>query len=496
METWKIIVLSCYFTIMVILSVYGIHRYFLVYLFYKHKKSEPKPKRLFSDLPGVVVQLPVFNEALVVERLIDSVCAFDYPRELLEIQVLDDSTDETCDIAQAAVDRWHAKGFDISRIHRTDRRGYKAGALEEGLKHTDKEFVTIFDADFVPKPGMIKEIIHHFTDDKIGMVQVRWGHINRTFSLLTRLQSILLDGHFVIEHTARNRSGRFFNFNGTAGIWRRSCIEDAGGWHHNTLTEDLDLSYRAQLKGWQFIYAFREVAPAELPIEMEAFKSQQHRWAKGSIQTARKNLGEIWKSNVPMKAKVEATFHLTSNVNYVLMIIVSFLMLPALLIRLNDPSATRSFLFDLSIFMAATTSVLSFYLASQREAYINWKRQILYFPMLLSLGIGLSVNNARAVLEAIFGHDVTFIRTPKYAITSQSEKKEARKTHRYRPQRALWVGLELFLGAYFVLITSIALYNGQLLTGFFLGLFMVGYLWVGSASLFQFRKAPSPIAAN
>jgi cellulose synthase/poly-beta-1,6-N-acetylglucosamine synthase-like glycosyltransferase len=251
------------------------------------------------------------------------------------------------------------------------------------------------------------------------------------------------------------------------------------------LTEDLDLSYRAQLKGWKFVYTFQEVAPAELPIEMEAFKSQQHRWAKGSIQTARKLLGEIWKAPIPLKTKLEATFHLTSNVNYVLMILVSMLMMPAFLIRLNDPSATRSFIFDLSIFMAATTSVLSFYLASQREAYKHWKRQIFYFPMLLSLGIGLSVNNARAVIEAIFGRDVTFIRTPKYDVTAGTSRKAAMKKRRYSPQKAVWTGFELLLGSYFVMITAIALTNGQYVTGFFFGLFMVGYLWVGGASLFS-----------
>ncbi len=483
MDTWKIIVLTCYFSIMAVLSVYGVHRYFLVFLYYRYKKHVPKPKKRFDELPGIVVQLPVYNEALVVERLIEAVCNFDYPRELLEIQVLDDSTDETRRIAQDVVDRKKAEGFDICRIYRIDRTGFKAGALANGLTRTDKEYVAIFDADFVPKPGMIREIVHHFTDSRIGMVQVRWGHINRSFSLLTRLQSILLDGHFVIEHTARNRSGRFFNFNGTAGIWRRSCIEDAGGWHYNTLTEDLDLSYRAQIKGWKFVYQFQEVAPAELPIEMRAFKSQQHRWAKGSIQTARKNLIDIWKSGIPLKNKLEATFHLTSNVNYVLMVLVAFLMLPAFLIRMNDPSAARSLLFDLSIFMAATTSVLSFYLASQREAYKNWKRQILYFPILLSLGIGLSVNNARAVLEAIFGKDVTFIRTPKYNVTSATGKKTPFK--RYTTKKAAWVGLELFLGIYFVFITGIALKNGHFLTGFFLSLFMVGFLWVGCASLWR-----------
>ena len=483
METWKIIVLSLYFAIMTVLSIYGFHRYFLVFLYYRYKKNVPKPASRFSELPGVVVQLPIFNEATVVERLINSVCALDYPRDRLEIQVLDDSTDETQKLARNLVEKKRAEGYDITYIHRVDRRGFKAGALEDGLKQTDKNLVAIFDADFVPKPDIFSEIIHHFTDKKVGMVQVRWGHINRKFSLLTRLQSIFLDGHFVIEHTARNRSGRFFNFNGTAGIWRRSCIVDAGGWHHNTLTEDLDLSYRAQLKGWNFVYHPQVVAPAEIPIEMGAFKSQQHRWAKGSIQTSRKILKDIWMSDVPLKSKIEATFHLTSNVNYVLMTLVSFLMLPAFLIRLNDPNVARSFLFDFTIFMAATTSVFTFYLTSQREVYKDWKRQLFYFPLLLSLGVGRSVNNARAVIEALFGKDVTFVRTPKYNVGAGTKRVGA-GTLRYKWNRKMfWTGLELFLGGYFVIIVSIALYNGHYLTGFFLGLFMVGYLWVGCASL-------------
>jgi len=490
METWKIVVLTTYFVLMGILSLYGLHRYFLVMLYYRHKKNAPKPAARYTSLPGVLVQLPIFNEAPVVERLIEAVCRFDYPKDRLEIQVLDDSTDSTCcRLAQDLVDRKQAEGFHIDRIHRVDRVGFKAGALANGLRHTDKDFVAIFDADFMPKPGMIEEIIHHFSDEKVGMVQVRWGHINRSYSLLTHLQSILLDGHFVIEHTARNRSGRFFNFNGTAGIWRRSCIDDAGGWHHSTLTEDLDLSYRAQVKGWQFVYDFYEVAPAELPIEMQAFKSQQHRWAKGSIQTAQKNLKPIWCSNVPLRNKIEATFHLTSNLNYVLILVASVLMLPALLIRVRDPSMVRSLFFDLSIFMAATTSVFSFYFVSQFEAYKDWKRQIFYFPMLISLGIGLSVNNARAVLEAIFGKDVTFIRTPKYNVTASTDKARLTGKRRSRStQKLVWMGLELLLGTYFILITATALWYGQFVSGFFLGLFMIGFLWVGGASLASHLK--------
>jgi cellulose synthase/poly-beta-1,6-N-acetylglucosamine synthase-like glycosyltransferase len=434
------------------------------------------------------VQLPIFNEACVVNRLIDSVCNLEYPRDRLEIQVLDDSTDETTILAESKVKEKRAQGFDIHYIHREDRKGFKAGALKNGLRFTDSEFIAIFDADFVPKPDVFNEVIHHFTDSEAGMVQVRWGHINRKFSLLTRLQSIFLDGHFVIEHAARNWSGRFFNFNGTAGIWRRRCIEEAGGWQSNTLTEDLDLSYRAQMKGWRFVFVSDVEAPAELPIEMSAFKSQQHRWAKGSIQTARKNLKKIWQGDIPFKVKLEATFHLTSNVAYTLMLLVAFLMLPAFWIRIHDPNFARALIFDVSVFMAATTSVLAFYAASQREIYRDWKRQLVCFPLLLSLGIGLTVNNARAVFEALFGKDVTFIRTPKY----NAGRKQGRKSFlkRYRGNRNVWSLLEVALGLQFSFTTGLAFYHHLWLPGFFIGLFMIGFLWVGIASLLPGKVQP------
>src|SRR5918992_27974 len=293
------LILGTYFFVLVILAVYGWHRYYLVYLYMKNKDRQPVPAGSLAELPRVTVQLPIYNEMYVADRLIDSVCALDYPRELLEIQVLDDSTDETTSVAERAVRRQAAEGIDISYLHRTNRRGYKAGALEAGMKVATGEYVAIFDADFIPPADFLQRTIQFFTDPKIALVQARWGHINQDYSLLTKIQSILLDGHFVLEHGSRNRGGCFFNFNGTAGIWRRAAITDAGGWHHDTLTEDLDLSYRAQLRGWQFVFLQDHVAPAELPVEMNAFKSQQHRWAKGSIQTFLKLMPRILHSNLP-----------------------------------------------------------------------------------------------------------------------------------------------------------------------------------------------------
>src|SRR5688572_16776244 len=280
-----LLLFGLYVSILCAVAFYGLHRYILVYLYVKHRHKGFVPVRNYdeADLPFVTVQLPMFNEEMVAERIIRATCHIDYPLDKLEIQVLDDSTDHSADIARRACEEWAAKGYPIKFIHRTDRTGYKAGALEEGLKEARGQFIAIFDADFVPPRDILRNCIHNFTDDKVGMVQVRWDHLNRNASLLTKTQAIFLDAHFVIEHTARNRSGRFMHFNGTAGVWRRSTIEDAGGWQHDTLTEDLDLSYRAQLKGWKFVYLPQFCAPAELPPEVISFKQQAHRWTKGGF---------------------------------------------------------------------------------------------------------------------------------------------------------------------------------------------------------------------
>src|SRR3954468_6468734 len=297
----------CYLSVLFGLSAYGIHRYVIIYLFLKNRKNEPQPATRFVTLPKVTMQLPVFNEIYVVERLIRSVSEIDYPRELLQIQVLDDSTDDTQDVTASLAQELSNRGFNVERIHRVNRHGFKAGALETGLESAEGDFVCILDADFVPPPDLLRKTVDFFTDPKVGMIQTRWGHLNRGYSLLTRVQAMFLDGHLLLEQTARSRSGRFFNFNGTAGLWRRSCIDEAGGWQHDTLTEDLDLSYRAQLAGWKFIFLPDVVTPAELPVDMNGFKSQQHRWTKGSIQTCKKLLPEIWRSKLPLPIKLEAT---------------------------------------------------------------------------------------------------------------------------------------------------------------------------------------------
>jgi cellulose synthase/poly-beta-1,6-N-acetylglucosamine synthase-like glycosyltransferase len=487
MSGWHDTVLVVYFVLLGLLSIYGAHRYVLVYLYYRHKRDNPVPGNRFSVAPIVTVQLPLFNEATVVERLLEGVARIDWPRDRLEIQVLDDSTDETQELARAKVAELRARGLDVSYLHRTDRKGFKAGALAGGLLQARGDFVAIFDADFLPEPDVLRRTIDFFTDPKVGMVQVRWGHLNRDYSLLTRLQSMLLDGHFVIEHTARNRSGRHFNFNGTAGVWRRSTILAAGGWQHDTLTEDLDLSYRAQMHGWNFVYLRDVTAPGELPVEMTAFKAQQHRWAKGSIQTGLKVLPRIWRSKLPFKVKSEATFHLTANLSYVLMLGMCVLMLPALLARLAEPDRLRSELFDWSVFVLATASVLSFYVAAQREIDPDWKRGLKYLPCVLALGIGLAVNNARAVIEALFSYETPFVRTPKYNVTNRRGAPLAR---RYRSLAGVMPWVEIAFGAYMGVIVFVGIQNQLWMVVFFMSLFMFGFLYVGVGSLLEGR-APS-----
>ena len=481
--------LSAYFFVLIILAVYGWHRYYLVYLYLRNRDREPVAGPLPESLPFVTVQLPIYNEMYVVERLIDTVSRIDYPRDRFEIQVLDDSVDETRAIAERAVRQLAAQGVDITYLHRAVRRGFKAGALEEGLQIARGDFIAIFDADFTPRPDFLKRLIPHFADARVGMVQARWGHINQDYSLLTKIQSMLLDGHFVLEHGGRHRGGRFFNFNGTAGIWRRTAIADAGGWQHDTLTEDLDLSYRAQLRGWKFIFDSSVIAPAEVPVEMNAFKSQQHRWAKGSIQTCRKLLGEILRADVPLGVKAEAFFHLTANFNYPLMCLLSVLMFPSMVIRYNT-GWYEMLLIDVPLFFAATFSVCNFYAICQREIHVDWRTRLKYLPFLMSIGIGLSINNTRAVIEALFNRQSEFLRTPKYRIEGQSDEWLGKK---YRQAVAIQPLIELALGLYFTMTVFYAIANQIYGTVPFLVLFQIGFLYTGLVSLMQ-QYADEPLA--
>lgn len=471
----------CYLTVLIGLSAYGIHRYVIIYLFLKNRKRAVTPFSHFEELPRVTMQLPIFNEVYVVERLLKSVSEIDYPRELLHIQVLDDSTDETRELTASCVENLLCRGFNVELIHRVDRTGFKAGALETGLVSAESDFVCILDADFVPQPDLLRKTIHFFTDPKVGMIQTRWGHLNRGYSLLTRVQAMFLDGHLLLEQTARSRSGRFFNFNGTAGLWRRSCIEEAGGWQHDTLTEDLDLSYRAQLAGWKFIFLSDVVTPAELPVDMNGFKSQQHRWTKGSVQTCKKLLPTIWRSPLSLLIKIEATAHLTSNFAYLLLACLCVLLHPSI----GGPQAgwVRMLLIDVPIFLTASVSVAVFYVCAQRELHPRtWMKEILLLPCLLALGVGLSLNNARAVLEAVFNHKSDFARTPKYGIECKSQPWRSCK---YMPLKSLLPIAEMAFGLYFSYFVWFAIQHGQFISVPFLAMFQIGFLYVSISSLGQ-----------
>jgi len=474
-----------YFAVMILLAIYGVHRYTMVYLYFKYRKNyNPAPPAQFDELPRVTVQLPIFNEQFVIDRLIDAICAMDYPRDRLEIQVLDDSTDETQAVAASIVERYAALGHPIAYIHRTNRHGFKAGALDEGLKVAKGEYVAIFDADFVPPTDWLMKVVHHFSDPAIGMVQTRWTHMNRDYSMLTQIEAILLDGHFILEHGARARSGDFFNFNGTAGMWRIQAIVDGGGWQHDTLTEDTDLSYRSQLAGWKFKYLPDVECPSELPIEMTAFKTQQARWAKGLIQTSIKVLPMMFKSNYPRRMKVEAVYHLTANLSYPLMVVMSALLIPAMICRFYQ-GWFQMLLIDFPLFAASTFSIAVFYLVSQRILFPkSWLKTLFYLPFLMALGIGLTWTNSKAVMEALLGIKSAFVRTPKYRVAKKGEKSQAAK---YRKRLVLAPWIELIFGCYFALAILYTFSNHNYFTAPFLILFVVGYWYTGLMSLLQGR---------
>ena len=471
-----------YFLVLLVLATYGLHRYWLVYDYYKYAKNIPGPPPEVTRWPRVTVQLPIFNERYVIERLVEAVSRFDYPHELLDIQVLDDSTDETVAVARACVERFAAQGLPIYYIHRSNRAGYKAGALEHGLTTARGEFVAIFDADFIPSPDFLRRCIPYFENEKVGMAQTRWTYLNRDYSLLTQVETILLDGHFVVEHGARSRRGTFFNFNGTAGVWRRKAIEEAGGWEHDTLTEDTDLSYRAQLKGWKFLYLPDIECASELPVDINGFKAQQARWAKGLMQTAKKILPRVMKSDAPWHVKAEAFFHLTANISYPLMVLLSTMLLPAMIVRFYQGYFQMLFI-DLPLFLASTCSISSFYLVAQKELRPkNWWRTFLYMPFVMATGIGISVRNAQAVLEALVGKKSEFARTPKFRIEGKKGSFVA-KTYR---NKAGWMPYaELLLGVYFLLTVVYAVLNENYATVPFLVLFVWGYLYTGFMSLGQ-----------
>lgn len=472
-------ILSLYFLSLSILFGFGIHG--LVLLIYYRKTSKETPKELLipKDLPQVTIQLPMYNEMYVVERLIKSVCNIEYPKDKLEVQILDDSTDETQTICQNIVKEYQMKGFDISYIHRTNRQGFKAGALKEGLVVAKGEFVAIFDADFIPKREFLMKTVPHFQNPNIGMVQTRWEHLNEDESYLTKAQALALDGHFVIEQQVRNKAGFFINFNGTAGIWRKSCIEDAGNWQADTLTEDLDLSYRAQLKGWKFVFLNNVTSPAELPADINALKTQQFRWTKGAVETAVKILPKVWKADLPPKVKFECFIHLTSNIVFPFIILVALLNVPLVIIK-NTVAGVDVYYSLMSVFVLASVSTFLFYTFSQKAIHWDWQRRLMLFPVFLAGSMGFAVTNTKAVFEGLIGKKSEFARTPKQG----DILKEKAKDIKYRQRKiSPVVFFELGLALYFVFGISISIFYLEIAAIPFQLMFLIGFGTIGIMSL-------------
>jgi len=467
---------TAYLGILAVLGVYGLHRVSLLWRFRWRERDAVPEADATDEAPRVTIQLPLYNERTVAARLIRAVGELDWPREALEIQVLDDSTDETREIAEREVERLVERGLDARVVRRGDRAGYKAGALDHGMDAAEGELFCIFDADFLPQPDFLRSTVPAFADPRIGMVQARWDHVNRDESRLTRAQSTLLDGHFVIEHKVRHDDGLYFNFNGTAGIWRRQTIEDAGGWQHDTLTEDLDLSYRAQLAGWRFRYLPMVCAPAEVPPTITSFKSQQHRWAKGSVQVARKLAGPIWRAKVPLRVKLEAAAHLTGNTGYPVVLLLA-LLLP---LSIREQSRGADW-WHLALFVLCTLSVLLFYETSQRAVGRRLVERLADVPAAMALGIGMCVSQTRAVIEGAFQDTGEFVRTPKRGDTSRAPS--------YRAVLRGMPGVELFLAAWFLwgVFGAVELEMWGSLP--FLLLFLWGFAWVGASSLADWLRA-------
>lgn len=493
MGVLAVAVLAAHYGLLGLLALYGAHRLLATAIACLRYRPAAAPPGAEGLAPHVTVQLPLYNERFVAERLIRAAAALDYPRELLDIQVLDDSSDQTVAIVARLTEELAKAGLRIRHIRRPDRVGFKAGALAHGAEQAEGELIAIFDADFVPPPDYLRRIVPHFADPAVGMAQARWGHLNRGASLLTRVQAILLDAHFAIEQPARYASGAFFNFNGTAGVWRAQAIADAGGWQGDTLTEDLDLSYRAQLAGWRFVYLRELECPGELPGDMNAFKSQQHRWSKGAIEVMRKLLGRVWRAPQPLARKLEATAHLTSNLAYLLLFVSSVLLLPpSILLRLHYDLNGLWWL-DVPLLALSTFSHLFFFLMGQKLLQRSFLRASLFAPALLATSVGLALNNGRAVLEGLLGHVSEFVRTPK-----QGDAAGARGCGGYRAAMSRWSErAELALGLFYAYLAAWSASLSLWSVTPFMVLFSLGFFYSGLSSLrLRWRAAPNPSPAG
>ncbi|MFC2102822.1 cellulose synthase family protein [Bacteroidota bacterium] len=450
-------------------------------LFYhnKYKSVHHKSVPDFECKDAVTIQLPLYNELYVVERLINAVCDIDYPKDKLEIQVLDDSTDETIEVVRNIVEEKKKLGFDITFIHRENRQGFKAGALKEGLEKAKGKYIAIFDADFIPRKDFLKKTLSFFNDENVGMVQSRWEHLNSNHSILTKAQALALDGHFVIEQTVRNKAGFFINFNGTGGVWRKDCIVDAGNWNSDTLTEDLDLSYRAQLNGWKFVFLKDFTSPAELPSEINALKTQQFRWTKGAIETAKKVLPLVWKSKISLRVKLQSTFHLSNNLVFPFILLAAILNVPLIFIK-NSGSHEVYFAF-MSVFVLAFISTFLFYLYSQKDVRSDWHKKIVFFPLFMAGSMGMAVNNSRAVFEGLLNRKSEFVRTPKFMVVNEKDTWTGKK---YLNSRiGFSVIVELIMAIYCLIGVLSSIYFLEIAALPFQLLFFTGFSFVAITSI-------------
>ncbi len=467
-----------------LVALYGANALLLTGLHLLRRKEPPAPTPDVSDWPVVTVQLPVYNELYVLQRLVDAVARLEYPRDRLQVQILDDSTDETTRLAMTCADIHRRRGLDIEVIHRHNRSGCKAGALARGLETARGGFIAIFDADFVPEPDFLQRTVPHLVANaRLAFVQTRWGYLNPTYSALTRAQTIALDGHFVVEHLGRNRNGLVMNFNGTAGVWRREAIESAGGWQGDTLTEDVDLSFRAQLAGWQALYLPEVCAPAELPPQIAAFKRQQARWSTGAAQCLVKLAGSLWRgmrpsdvlaagqspARLPWRVRLEGLLHLSVWIAHPMSLVLLFLTLPMLLGQI--PIAL-----NLSIFWLVALGPLVAYSVSQRYLYPDWKRRMAFMPVLALLGTGLGLSNTVSIVKGLFFHDRDFLRTPKFHVVQRGD--------RWLGSRYVlpfqWIALaELALAGYALATTMVAVVVGNYFAVPFLLLYVGGYAYLG-----------------
>jgi len=470
----SLFIIIIYFTFSFILFCISLHQFIFYILSKRLRKSSEliSPPHSPISYPAVTVQLPVFNEANVISRLIDSICKLNYPKHLLEIQVLDDSNDITKDIVAKLVAKYKKQGFDIVHIHRSDRAGFKAGALQNGLELCRGEFIAIFDADFIPNPDFLLYSLPCFENPKVAMAQTRWTHLNEHKNLLTRIQARLLDCHFAIEQHVRFCNGMFINFNGTAGIWRKSAVVDSGGWQSDTLAEDLDLSYRAQLRGWKLVYLNEVESPAELPENARSALAQQYRWTKGAIEAGKKNFGALCRSKFPLKVKIEGLFHLFSNLSYPLIILIAMMSMPLALIKTNN-EMLAGFINYAMLFSVSLVFIYLYY-SSTIKSELNIGNKLLFLPAILGFGAGVSLNNTKAVFDALRNKQTPFVRTPKSGDLMKVRYSSGIK------QVSIF---ELIIIIYFIISIALTIFSGEFSVAPFQLLFLIGFTTINFPSI-------------